>query len=192
MTGIRNDRINLAKHIHKSTRFKSNNHTMSKSYKIIIHHSKNSIGLGDALEHIMIQYTDSSLFGMLGDTSNTDYHGDSRPQTIIANHSNHNNIVPFVNDEFVGVSDMDECRDGYILRRNINLQRLHRKHTFWAICWKIREDLVISLFTGLATLSICINTDENRRENLFTMFPSEILCIIVNKLDHIKLFDNLI
>ena len=181
-------KIGLTKRIHKSTIFKHGQKTMSKSYIIIIPCQSNHIGLGDALENIMIQYSDTSVFKRNVNCLTTYSRRDLRPQTIIANHANHNNIVPFVEDlALLENIEHDECREGYILRRNINLQRLHRKQTFWTICQKIRENLIVSLFSGCTITAI-----DTQPNNLFACLPQEIICLIVDNLDAIKLFENLI
>ena len=62
----------------------------------------------------------TQMFGQPVVDSPTGYIGDKRPQIIIANHHNYNNILPYINIPY----ETSECHEGAVCRRNINLERL--------------------------------------------------------------------
>ena len=126
---------------HKTSTYYVNGSKKTTNYTVVIPHIQGQIGLGDGLNTIMLEYSDANMFGKLFLTVRMSPKPDSRPQAIIANMSNHNNILPYVQNP----GDCTECYEGTVFRKNINLQRLARKHVFWHSCKIIQDDLFLSL-----------------------------------------------
>jgi len=172
----------LTKRYHKTSQYFTNGKHCCSYYSVVIPFVYQQIGLGDGLTNIMIEYSDVKMFGQPIIDSPTGYIGDKRPQIIIANHHNHNNTLPYVTTP----DGTTECYEGAAFRRNINLERLSRKHVFLHTCKIIQDDLLTSLFARQLMQhgsSICINP------SLFGYLPSEIVTLIVKQLQSIGLFN---
>ena len=169
--------ISLGKRIHKTS-------PDNKKYSIFIPYVLHQCGLGDALSNIIISYSDQKMFGKPKQHTDTGYIKDQRPQIIITDHSNHNNIMIYVEDREL----LYECCEGAMFRRNLNLQRLSRKHVFWQSCKIIQEDLFLSLFARNMMLSSTGNNDVINN-SLFAMLPDELIELIINAIKEIGLFN---
>ena len=81
---------------HKTSTYYVNGSKKTTNYTVVIPHIQGQIGLGDGLNTIMLEYSDANMFGKPILDSQDGPKPDSRPQAIIANMSNHNNILPYV------------------------------------------------------------------------------------------------
>ena len=178
----------LTSHKHKTCTYYHKGQKKIAKYCIVIHHIDGLTGLGDGLGRIILEYSTASMFGKPVMDTHNGYIPDQRAQTIIAAFSNHNNILPYIEDidRETGAISTTECHEGTVFRRNINLQRLGRKHVFWATCKIIQDDLFTSLFARREMIS---STDIN--QSLFAYLPSEIVTIIIKQLVQIGLFNTL-
>ena len=175
------DNINkLNKRIHKTSTYFKNGTEKKSHYTISIPYTPAQNGLGDGLTNIMIEYSTGIMFGIPETSTPNGHVPDSRPQTIIANHCNHHNTLPFVKEPNTSC----ECYEGTIFRRNINLQRLARKQAFLQSCKLIQDDLFISLLvSGKQT-----HTDHDEI-NLMGCLPIELIELIVKQIQFIGLFN---
>jgi len=171
-----------SRQIHKSYIQIDGGEPCQYQYKVVIPHTPQLIGLGDGLSNIMMNYSDYAMFGQPTDTDTVQYSQDLRPQIVLANFSNHNNILPVIND----YETRDECSEGRLLRRNINLQRLHRHQVFIHFNQQIRDELIISIFSYryMACQPDLIN------QNLFMYLPQELVDMIVKLLTSKYLFNS--
>ena len=164
---------------HKTSTYYVNGSKKTTNYTVVIPHIQGQIGLGDGLNTIMLEYSDANMFGKPILDSQDGPKPDSRPQAIIANMSNHNNILPYVQNP----DDCTECYEGTIFRKNINLQRLARKHVFWHSCKIIQDDLFLSLLVRRDM------ADGSQNTTLFGYLPTEIIEIIIQQIYYIGLFN---
>ena len=172
----------LTKRFHKTSSYSKNGVQKKSHYTIAIPCIPNQNGLGDSLTNIMIEYSNVPMFGK-PDTNKPEGHvSDSRPQIIIANHCNHNNTLPFVPEP----NSSSECYEGTMFRRNINLQRLTRKHAFLQACKLIQDDLFVTLFSSSIQNSIYTCG----QINLMKCLPIELIELIVKELNVIGLFNS--
>lgn len=159
------------------------NNSKSINYSILLHYRENQIGLGDGLTNIILNYSTEKMFGKPIVFDKNGYIGDKRPQMIICDNHNYNNIIPYIeNDENIS----SECYEGQIFRKNINLQRLSRKIVFWNTCKIIQEDLFVSL---LARSSMKSNNVLYVNNSLFCYLPYEIIEIIIKNILSLGLFN---
>lgn len=170
----------LTKRFHKTSTYSQNGVQKKSHYAIAIPCIPNQNGLGDSLTNIMIEYSNVPMFGKPTTNTPEGHVPDTRPQIVIANHCNHNNTLPFVQEP----NSLSECYEGAIFRRNINLQRLTRKHVFLESCKLIQDNLFITLFSSPIQNSTCDQI------NLFGCLPIELIELIVHEIKAIGLFNS--
>ena len=145
-------------------------------YSIRIYYNENMKGFGDGLNNIILNYSSNmfpkpSKFNNIGSIKQ-----DLRPQKIIADLSNYNNILPIIVDNING--NMDECTEGMLLRRNINYQRYYSKYIFNYFSNIIEDELYISLLSE-------INKTTN---SIINILPEDIMIMIIKNLKSLNLF----
>jgi len=151
-----------------------------ENYSIRIHHNPDQLGLGDGLNTLMSTYTIGKVFGKPHLYTPYGPQEDTRPQKIISSLSNHNNLIPVIMDD--DFSQMCECTEGSILRRNLSLQRFHQKVVFNYVARQLKEDLWVDLLLPHPAIFNLPN------ESLFCILPEEIMKIIMSYLQRLDLF----
>ena len=149
-------------------------------YSIRIHHNKSLIGFGDGLNNIILSYTNQKMFPKQNVFDNIIT--DQRPQKIIAELSNYNNLKSSLYpDESHTNNDLD-CTRNILLRRNLQLQKLHSNYVFNYFSKIIETDLYISLLCEIKRL-------DNTNNSLFNILPEDIIINIIQFLQKSHLFD---
>lgn len=154
-----------------------------KHYTISIPCIQNQHGIGDALTHIILSYSSTYSFGTPNEYTNDKFVGDNRPQTVITDFTNHNNVLLHHED----IDSNCECYEGTVFRRNINLQRLSRKKVFWQTCKIIQDDLFTSMFARPYMLENSIQNVYN--PSYFAILPDELIEMIIKYIYSIGLFN---